>query len=171
MLGIKRDKVDFQGRSYRHVDATIFSERLLPYNWGRFFATQDVDAACDELFNVILSISDDMCPVKTFNITKHKPPWYHTELIELAANRDELFALGKKNKDENLLREARELRNHVKSGVSRSRSDHYIHLIETNSANPQKFWDTVREMLPDAASNKISTVKRPDGDGLQRHPL
>lgn len=165
-LLFKRDKVRFQGRSYRNLDPEAFSDCLRSYNWGHFFATQDVDAAWDELFSVILSVSDDMCPVKTFNITNHKPPWYHTELIELAANRDELFVLGKKNNDDNLSNQACELWNQVKSGVSHSRSNYYNHLIETNIANPQKFWNTIRDLLPDANSDKISTVKCSGSDEL-----
>lgn len=110
-----------------------------------------------------------MCLVKTFFTTRHKPPWYHTELIELAANRDELFAIAKKNQDEDLLREARDLRNRVKSGVARSRSDYYIQLIEANSANPQKFRNIVKEMLPEGKSNNISTVRLNEYDELCPH--
>lgn len=165
-IQIKRDKVSFQGRSYRNLDRAAFSDQLTYYNWGRFFATQDVDVAWNEFFKVIQTVSDDMCPIKTFQISNHKPAWYHAELIELAANRDDLFALGKKNHDENILNEARDLRNRVKAGVARSRSDYYINLIETNKANPQKFWNTVKEMLPDSNTNKISTVRLHESDDL-----
>lgn len=109
----------FQGRSYKHYDEDSFRLKLCNTNWGRFYASFDVNTAWDELFNPIIKIADEMCPAKVFNIKNKKPSWCNDELIEPAANRDEFYGIGKITKDDNIIDLARKYRNKLKA-------DYYI---------------------------------------------
>lgn len=163
---VKRPRTSFQGRSYRNLDHDLFCENLKYYNWGRFFATWDVDEAWLELYNVILAEANDMCPVKTFSIKGKKPPWYSDDLIELIANRDDLFRESKSKKDATIHAEAKRLRNLVKTGISNARSEYYLNLAEKNKKCPKKFWRTIEELLPNCTSNIINQVVNPDTSEL-----
>lgn len=81
---MKHIKTSFKGTSYRHYDENEFRLRLLDYNWGRFYASFDVETAWNEMYQQILTVSDDLCPVKTFHFKDKKPAGYHDELVEYA---------------------------------------------------------------------------------------
>lgn len=100
MVLVQQEKISFQGRRYRDLDVDQFNRYLRSYNWGRFFAAMEVDLAWNELFSVILAASYEFCPLKTFHIKKKRPPWFNDDMVELAANRDDFYGRGKKNKDD-----------------------------------------------------------------------
>lgn len=163
---IIRLRTSFQGRSYRDLDPELFCNTIKFYNWGRFYATENIDEAWSELYNVILQTANDLCPIKTFNIKGIKPAWYSTDLIELIANRDELFRECKRLKDETLHLEAKRLRNLAKTGIINARSEYYLRLAEKNKKCPKKFWETIREISPKSSSNGITTVIDPKTSAL-----
>lgn len=149
----KRPSTSFQGRSYRNLDYDIFCHNLKYYNWGRFYATTDIDEAWLEFYNVILAEANRMCPVKTFSIKGIKPSWYSDDLIEMIANRDDLFHESKSKKDAALHNEAKRLRNQVKTGIGNAHSEYYKNQAEKNLKNPKKFWHTINELLPKSGGN------------------
>lgn len=161
---IKHEKTTFQGRSYRNFDRAEFCERLQDYNWGRFYASFDVDTAWDEMYRRILAVSDEMCPIKTFHIKDKKPIWYHDELVEYSTNRDEFFRIGKLNNDQSLLNLAREYRNKLKTGIKNARSDYYVTQLKEHRSNPTKFWQRVQELIPNSQCTKIEGVRKLTSD-------
>lgn len=165
-LTTKYVKTTFRGRSYRFYDDNEFKMRLLNYNWGRFYAAFDVDTAWQELYQCILDVSDELCPVKTFYFRDRKPAWYNDELVELSTNRDEFFRIGKASKDESLLNLAREYRNKLKTGIKNARTEYYTTQINENRANPSKFWNCIQELIPGNKSDKIGGVRRHETDDV-----
>lgn len=138
------------------------------HNWGRFYATVDIDDTWQELYSTILPEADRMCPMKTFNIScSKKPPWFNDELIKLAANRDKFYFIGKAKNDERVLAIAREYRKRVKTKIANSRSVYYQTELEANKANPLTFWEHVKNILPgEKCDNKISVVREYECDKL-----
>lgn len=126
----------------------------------------DVDIAWEELFNTILKESDTMCPIKEFHIRKEKPPWFSDELLELSANCDNLFKEARRENDYSKLNLAHELRNQVKTGVIKCRSNYYTKLIEDNQEDPPRFWSSIKKLIPNAKSNTIDVVFDPATDNL-----
>lgn len=88
---IKHNDITFQGRSYRNFNEDMFRDMLSSYNWGKFYASFDVETAWTELYQYILYVADFMCPVKTFKFKDKKPQWFNDDLIEMSVNRDEFF--------------------------------------------------------------------------------
>lgn len=140
----KHENITFQGRSYRNFEESVFRGMLSSYNWGKFYASFDVETK--------------------FKVKKSQ--WFNDDLIEMSVNRDELFRIGKRTKDEAILSLARDYRNKVKSGVKNARSNYYNERIEMNKSDPTKFWSTISEMLPTSSENKISTVRLQKDDDL-----
>lgn len=91
----------------------LFCSNIMYYKWGRHYAMQNMDEAwaeAAELYGVILRKANEMWPIKTFSIKGFKPSWYTDNLIELIANRDDLFHESKLKHDPGLLVEARQSR-------------------------------------------------------------
>lgn len=102
-LVIKKTKetyssTSFRGRSYLDYNKETFQENLFYTNWGKFFAMKDVNLAWDFFYNTILRETDVMCPCKDFRIRRDRPPWFNFETIELCANRDHLYSVGRRTK-------------------------------------------------------------------------
>lgn len=116
----------FSGRCYTHYDKEEFQNRLFYTNWGRFVAMVDVDHAWDFFFNTILKEANHMCPHKKFIVRRDHPPWFNTDLIELSANRDNLYRLGRRVQNNDLTVQARQLKNLIKHSLERSKKDFYL---------------------------------------------
>lgn len=165
-IPLKHKKVSFQGRSYRNYNYDLFRTRLQEYNWGKYYAAFDVETAWEELYEQILKISDEICPIKTFNFKDKKPVWYNDELLEMAVNRDDFYTAGKSTGDENLLELAREYRNRLKTGIKNARTDYFLTQIEINKSDPVKFWTKVREVMPSTRNSSIKGVREKSTDDL-----
>lgn len=144
-------------------------EFLNSHNWGPYYASFDVDTAWNYLYSIILSISNQLCPIKTFHIKRDRPPWFSDEITELSKNRDEFFKIGKKQNNQTLLNEARYLRNSLKHDINQLKNDYYLHLMTVNQENANKFWSTMNDILCINNKSEISVIKDPDTN-LQLNP-
>ena len=68
-----RPKMQFQGRSYRHFDMGSFKRKLAEADWAPFYASNDVGSAWSLMQNIIVTILDKMCPIRTFHIRNYRP--------------------------------------------------------------------------------------------------
>ena len=78
----KRPKAKFQGRSYRNFNLDEFRTRLAKANWATFYESANAEVAWTSMLDLITSILDHMCPVKTFHFKNYRPDWLSKELIE-----------------------------------------------------------------------------------------
>lgn len=135
---------------------------LSSYNWGSFYASFDVDTAWESLYTVLLKLSNQFCPFKTFYIKRDRPPWFTDEITELSKNRDDLFKTGKRQKNQSLLNEARYLRNSLKRDINTLKNEYYVRLMADNQNDINKFWITLKEILYKNSNNSdISAIKDP----------
>ena len=65
-----KEKVKFEGRSYKHYDKTTFQGNLCQKDWSNFDQEADPQKAWDIMLGIITEEIDQMCPIKTFNIKK-----------------------------------------------------------------------------------------------------
>lgn len=103
-----------------------------------------------------------LCPVKTFHIKRDRPPWFSDDITELSKHRNDFFRLGRKNKDQFLLGEARYLRTTIKRDLPKLKNDYYLHLMTSNQDNIKKFWTTMNDIICSKNKSDISIIKHPD---------
>lgn len=137
----------------------MFARSLSQYNWGRFFATINVEACWSILLSQIKLHCDFFAPFRTFFVHKKNPAWFSESILSSATRRDRLFKRAKSNKDNDLLNEARSLRNTVKNLVSNARSDYYINQLELSNRDPKRFWRTVDDITGKGSSPSITAVR------------
>lgn len=159
-LTIKKTKetnrsTTFSGRSYLRYDKALFQERLFYSNWGKFYAMKDVNQAWDFFYNIILRESDSMCPCREFKIRRDRPPWFNFEMIELCANRDHLYSLGRKTKNNHLINEARKLKNLAKHSLTSAKKAYYLGELTKYKSDPKKFWYKLHSLLSEGGKTHI----------------
>lgn len=140
-------KVSFSGRSYALYDKVLFQSNLTKINWGRYYGTFDVDEAWDILYTAILNECDRQCPIKEFKIRRNRPVWFSDEITELSCNRDELNSIGRGLNKLNMLREARSLRNLVKSCLTNAKNSYYLNQMTIHKEDQKKFWNHMHELI------------------------
>lgn len=156
----------FTGRSYLNYDKTLFQHRLFYTNWGRFFALQDVNEAWEFFFDVILRESDRMCPCREFTIRKDHPPWFNGDIIELCANRDHLYSVGRRTQNGNLVKEARALRNLIKHSLVSAKKIYFQDELARNKNDSKKFWRSMKDLLSEGSKSHIDKILDPKSDTL-----
>lgn len=82
---ISRHKV--RVRSFKNYDPDALSDSLKIFNWGRFFATRDVDVCWRILYDQILIHADFFAPFCTKFVRTAQPGWFssclNNQLIEI----------------------------------------------------------------------------------------
>lgn len=69
-------------RSYKNCNAEQMGFSLQSFNWGRFYATKDVEQAWMILYEQILLHANYYTSKKTVMMPTSQPPWYTTKLLE-----------------------------------------------------------------------------------------
>lgn len=152
-------KAKFFGRSYRHYIKEDFQRIIANHNWGRLYGTWDVNDAWDIIFNVINTAADQLCPKKQFLVKKDHPAWFNHDIIELSANRDMLYSLARKSKDNSLLLEAKKLKNLVKHKLGSIKSEYFLSELEANAHDTRKFWRNMDEIICKKKNITIDRIK------------
>lgn len=156
----------FRGRSYLNYNKHLFQQRLFFTNWGKFFAMQDVTCAWDFFYETILRKSDAMCPIKEFKIRKDHPPWFKSELIELSANRDHLYSVGRRTRNNVLIKEANSLKNLIKHSLVNAKKSFYLAELNRNKNDSKKFWINMHNLLSEGSKANIDKIYDPESDRL-----
>ena len=98
-----------------------------------------------------------ICPTKTFNIKQEKEPWITPQLIELIKDKDYALRKAKKQKDENLWKQAKQLRNVCTKRLRKARADYIQGNLDNNIGNSKKFWKNIQNVIPAPKNNsKVS---------------
>lgn len=156
----------FRGRSYINYDKELFQTRLFFTNWGRFFAMDDINDAWDFFFNTLLRECNIMCPVKDFTIRRDHPPWFNLELIELSANRDHLYSVGRRTSDPSLIAEAKTLKNLIKHNLANAKKAHFLEELHKNKHDSKKFWRNMNDLLSKGKTSNIDKITNPSSNKM-----
>ena len=149
-----RPSVDFQGRSYRNFDKTVFRDKLVGRDWDNFYDISDPVEAWDSILGNLTPVLDEMCPIRTFRIKNYRPNWISDELIEQIKDRDYFYKRAKLDNEEDSWNIARHLRNVTNANIRHAKKDFVIDNLNNCHADCKKFWHAIRSVIP---SNKGST--------------
>ena len=143
-----KQRCSFTGRSYRNYNKLQFQERIRNADWRGFDESQCPIREWEIMKQNIEEIIDNMCPIKTFKISKIKQPRITAPLIELIKDKDIALKNVKKKKDENLWKEAKRLRNICTNRLRKAKADYIKANLTNNHNNPKNFWKNIQEVLP-----------------------
>ena len=145
---VKREKIDFQGRSYRNYDRQAFQDRLAGRDWTDFFTLRDPDELWESMETKIMEEIDRMCPIKSFKVASISEPWITNEAIEAIKDKDRILRKAKRSGREEDWEEARRVRNRVGRDLEILRADFLKQQQQIHQDDPKKFWSTVATIIP-----------------------
>ena len=143
-----RQSVKFEGRSYRKFDRKVLEEKLKEADWGKFYEMTDPNLSWEFIFNHVVAILDDMCPLRSYHVKNYRPDWITNELLEQIKDRDYFYSKAKQYGDEDSWNIAKHLRNTTNANIRRAKRDFISDELETNKDNCKKFWKVIMEVIP-----------------------
>ena len=147
-MKMKRKSCDFIGRSYRNYNKEDFQRKLQESSWNEFNTTNDVSEKWSYLINKISLEIEKTCPLKKFKIKQIKEPWPSPDLIELIKDKDKALKTAKKEKDPNLWKEAKRIRNNCTRRLRQARADYISENLNNNAGDQKKFWRNIQGLIP-----------------------
>ena len=141
----------FTGRTYRNYTSEILHAKLEGFfGIDRILGIHDPVICWDSIYEMLISIADEIIPEKQFKAKVDRPAWLTDELMNLKNDRDYFFKKAKitwENEDWFL---ARNLRNRVNIAMRAAKSEYIKMQLNYNRDNPKKFWNLIQtEILPD----------------------
>ena len=149
-----RKKTSFEGRSYRNFDKDLFRAKLGGVDWTAFNELTDPTVGWEFVHTAILTILDQMCPVKSFRIKNCRPDWMTKELIEQIKDRDYFYSRANRDGDLDSWNIAKYLRNDTNSNIRQAKKDYILEELHLNENNAKMFWKLIRKIV---ASVKLSS--------------
>ena len=143
-----RKSVGFRGRSYRNFDGEAFRIELLKRDWESYYDIESPDQAWDHIKTNILSVLDEMCPLRSYQIKNYRPDWMTKELIEQIKDRDYFYKKAKTTGEEDYWNIARYFRNITNSNIRQARREFILTELRENEGNAKKFWKVIRGVIP-----------------------
>ena len=83
-----------------------------------------------------------------FKVNANKPEWYTAELIEQARERDRLARCARRQKSNEAWENFTRARNKFNSDILKAKNDYTIDLLQRNAQNQNKFWTSIKDVLP-----------------------
>lgn len=158
----KVSRIKTRARNFENYDLDLIKENLVSYNWGRFYAKNDVDDVWDELYCQILATADNFSPYRDTMVRATQPGWLTNELIESSIERDRLLAKAKKSSDVSVITKAKEKRNELKTSIKNARSNFYIDTLKRHSGDPKKFWKKINDLIKGKSTTHVTNVVDPN---------
>ena len=158
-----RPCIEFQGRSYRNYDKSMFRDRLLGQDWEEYYKIKDPSKAWGFIIDKVLPILDEMCPIKTFKIKNYRPEWITAELIEQILDRDYFYKKAKDKGDEDSWNIAKHLRNVTNYNIRKAKRDFILSELDNCEDDSKKFWHTIKSVIPGNKGDVRQDILLKDG--------
>ena len=113
--------------------------------------------------DLITSILDSMCPIRTFHIRNYRPDWMSGELIEQIKDRDYFYKQAKKTGDEDLWNIAKYLRNLTNTNIRCAKREFVLSELKKNENDAKKFWKVIRSVIPANKSESNNDIMLMNG--------
>ena len=118
---------------------------------------------CDQYTSVLTSLLDKHAPLQTKKVVEKAPtPWMTSKLLDCKRSCRHLERRWRRSRSGYDRSEYRNYRNLYNRLMTEAKSQYFSNLIDENSENPRRLWDTINNILhrtPAAALPESSNVK------------
>ena len=92
-------------------------------NWDELYECNNVNTAWNIILTHIMSIINNMCPLKNYKISQAKEPWVTNEILEMIKDKDRLLRRAKKKKTLHDWEIAKAARNNTNLQIRRAKAN------------------------------------------------
>ena len=116
--------------------------------------------------NKIISIADQMCPLKSYKVAQAKDPWITNEVLEMIKDKDRLLRKAKKHKLAADWENAKLARNNTNAVIQQAKTNFIRENLNEHHDDSKKFWQNIYTILPSskATLNPKISLRDPNGN-------
>jgi len=133
-------------RSLKNYTKENFENKLEQVNWNEVTVCDNVDTAWSIFKTKLLSVIDEIAPVKNVRIKQNTNPWMTDEIIQLIQERNTALKKFRKTKENTWYDTYLYLRNQVQYKKTKAKSDYFTNQINEHKNHPKKLWKTLNSM-------------------------
>lgn len=101
---------------------------------------------------------DSLAPIQSKRIRGKPCPWLTSDIKIAMNSRDQLLRKYRKTKTNTDFPTYKRMRNYVNSMVRTAKSQYHRTLLDQNANNPDKFWESIKQIYPNKSRNPLPTV-------------
>jgi hypothetical protein len=150
--------VEVKGRNYKHYDSNSLCNKLTNSDWSNFYNANNVNTAWNLMKDILIKEIDSLAPVQSKRIRGKPSPWLTSEIKMAMNTRDRILRKYRKTKSNADFQAYKSLRNRVNSLVKNAKSQYHKSLLEQNANDPDKFWETIKQIYPNKPLNSMPAV-------------
>lgn len=151
----------FTGRSYVNYSLEAFENLVNRVDWRGICQEENPNVLWNQISLELTKIADLICPVKDFCITRQTPIYFTKELVEYIKERDTVFRLAIRKKDQSYWKRGLELRKKVVGYIKEAKRSYIVDKLEFHRKDSKKYWKAVQLVLPNTRSSGIEVIYDP----------
>lgn len=160
-LKTEKKSCNFYGRSYLNYSLQAHERELRLIDWTNFKMEPNPDILWNTIQQILLDVSNTLCPIRKFNITRVRPVYFTNELVEMIKERDTLLRLATHKKDTSYWKRGTKLRKDIVGFIKEAKREYIVNKLQTHRNNSKKYWQAVQLVLPNARSAGIEVIFDP----------
>lgn len=149
----------------------IIRERLNIINREKVFMYRDTEKIWALLKRYILNCANVLAPYRNVQVRSDTTPWVTKEIIELLADRDNMFLEAYVNNRPDLLGRARMLLTSAKREVRNARASYIKDVLGNCAGDTKKFWQNIDSLINRKPVCSLIELKREDESLVLPHEL
>lgn len=153
-------------RNYVNYEPNNLNEDISKIDWQPVYHSTNVSTALEYFNRSVKSVFDEHAPIIEKRVKGKSCPWLSRDVKKLLNDRDKLLRKARRTKNENDWASYKRLRNLCTNRVKRAKSHYYRSLLNENTANPRKFWSTIKTIFPTQVTKSL--IQDTDNDKTKK---
>ena len=119
-------------RSMKKFTTEKFQSMLSNVEWDDVFNCENVEKAWNIFKRFLLSVIDEIAPIKQIRVKQRTEPWFSAEIKDLIHDRDKALHTFRKTKNSGYYSDYKMLRKKVQYEIKKAKTQYYKDKIEDN---------------------------------------
>lgn len=154
----KRSPHTFMCRDYSKTNLEKYKLALSQQDWKFVYEGDNIGLIWDRMLGIFTELLETFCPYKTVTVKKNRPVYITGEIIEMGHERDRLFKLARRTKEDSDWIQARKQRQKVNYALKKAKAEYFKEVLIKTRGDSRKFWSKITELLPKIRGPEINTI-------------
>ena len=133
-------------RSLKNYTIDAFHHYLVNLAFPNYELFTDVNAAYLDFTNKLMSVINEIAPIKEIRVKSRTEEWFDGEVVESIKIRDKLFKKFKKSKSQNDKELFKVARNSTQSLINKKKKSFYEEKLNENIGKPKELWKSLNSL-------------------------
>ena len=145
-------------RSMKNYDKDLFLKKLKLIKFPKYFDFTDINAAYSHFIQLIVSVIDEIAPLKEIRVRNNTQEWMDEEVLEGIRIRGKLLSKFKRTKSHTDHVNFKKARNNILSLIKKKKKSCVIGKLNENINKPKELWKGLKSLGLPSKQDKASKI-------------